>query len=129
MRLCVLFCLGVWFTQGEAALPSEPKTESAQDTIKTNVPLVVVQASVKDRRGHEVAGLTASDFVVLDNGQPVNARVDSVESGLPPVALVIALQADDISAAALAKIRKVGATVAEALAGSNAEAAVITFQR
>ena len=114
MKFGVLLCLGVCFVQ-------------AQDTIKTNVPLVVLPASVKDRRGHEVTGLNTSDFLVLDSGHPVTPRVESSDGSLAPVALVIAVQTNDISAAVLAKIRKVGSTVAEALVGSNAEAAVVTF--
>ena len=39
-------------------------------TFRSSVDLVSIQASVKDRRGRPVRGLTTADFEVRDNGQP-----------------------------------------------------------
>jgi VWFA-related protein len=100
----------------------------AQDTtIRTKVPLVALSASVTDRKGHAVSGLGADDFVLLDNGKPRPVRVDTVDDGLAPVALVVLVQTTAMSLSALAKIRKVGAMIPEAVLGANGEAAVVTY--
>ena len=41
-----------------------------QQTFRTAVDVVTIQASVRDARGHIVSGLTTTDFEVRDNGQP-----------------------------------------------------------
>ena len=96
-------------------------------TIRTTVPLVVLPTSVTDRHGRFINGLNASDFVLLEDGKPRQIRVDVMESGLAPVALVTAIQTSDISLSALGKIRKVGVMIPEAVVGANGEAAVVTF--
>lgn len=98
-----------------------------QTTIRTTVPLVTVPVSVADRHGRPIDGLTASDFVLMDDGKVRPVRVDVADFGLAPVALVTVIQTSDISLSALAKIRKVGAMIPEAVVGANGEAAVITF--
>ena len=98
-----------------------------ESTIRTTVPLVVLPTSVTDRRGHSLDGLSASDFVLLDNAKPRPVRVDAADSGLAPIALVTVIQTSDISLSALGKIRKVGVLIPEAVVGANGEAAVVTF--
>lgn len=100
----------------------------AQDaTIRTTVPLVVLPTTVTDRRGHTIEGLPASSFVLRDNGvlKPVN--VDTIDSGLAPIALVVLIQTSDISLSALTKIRQVGSVVSQAVVGENGEVALVTF--
>jgi Ca-activated chloride channel family protein len=48
-------------------LGQEPESEAP--TFKSGIDLVSVTATVRDRRGRLVRGLSASDFEVLDNGQ------------------------------------------------------------
>lgn len=98
-----------------------------QPTIRTTVLLVTVPVSVADRHGAFIHGLDSSDFVLLDDGRPRPVRVDVADFGLAPVALVTLIQTSDISLSALAKIRKVGAMIPEAVVGANGEAAVVTF--
>jgi VWFA-related protein len=98
-----------------------------QPTIRTSVPLVVLPATVTDRSGHFLTDLSASDFVVLDDGKPATIHLDDVDLQTSPVALVMAIQTSDISSSALAKIRKTGAMISQAVAGANAEMAVVTF--
>jgi VWFA-related protein len=95
--------------------------------IRTTVPLVVLPASVTDRHGRFIDGLNGSEFLLLDNGEPRQVRVDAVDSGLAPIALVTAIQTSDISLSALEKIRKIGAMIPEAVVGANGEAAILTF--
>jgi len=113
LGVCAVFCLSSLFAQDA--------------TIRTTVPLAVLPTGVTDRRGHPIPGLTASDFVLLDNARPKPVNVDVIESGLAPIALVVLIQTSDISLSALAKIRKVGAMIPEAVVGENGEAAVVTF--
>lgn len=54
-------------------------------------------------------------------------RVDTIDSGLAPIALVTLIQTSDITLSALAKIKKVGVLIPEAVVGANGEAAVVTF--
>jgi VWFA-related protein len=96
-------------------------------TIRTTIPLVTVPVSVADQRGGFIYGLNSSDFLLLDDGRARPVRVDIVDSGLAPIALVTLVQTNDISLSALAKIRKVGAMIPEAVVGANGEAAVLAF--
>ena len=43
--------------------------EPQQQTFRSAIDVVTIQASVRDRRGRVVSGLTATDFEVRDNGQ------------------------------------------------------------
>ena len=111
-----------------AALLALSLTANSQDSmIRTNVPLVVLSASVTDKNGHTIAGLDASDFVLLDDGRSRPVHLDTIDSGLAPIALVTLIQTTAISGSALAKIKKVGAMIPAAVVGANGEAAVITF--
>src|SRR6266581_3971482 len=50
--------------------PSAQETSSqAQQTFRSAVDVVTIQASVRDARGRVVSGLTPIDFEVRDNGQ------------------------------------------------------------
>ena len=100
---------------------------SQNPTIRTTVPLVQIPTSVTDRNGHPIYGLTASDFIVLDNGSERTIQVDPNDSGLAPIALVVAIQTSDLSSAALAKIQKVGSMITGAVVGENGEVAVLSF--
>src|SRR4051794_26388575 len=103
-------------------------TLAAQDpVIKTNVPLVLVPGTVTDRKGHSVDGLHAEDFVVREEGKTQKIRLDTSDTVLAPVSVVIAVQASGISAVALAKIQKVGAMIQPLIAGDRGRAAVIAF--
>lgn len=96
--------------------------------IRTTVPLVVAPVSITDKAGKPIYGLAAEDFELLDEGKPRDVQVAQTDDGtLPPIAAVIAVQTSDLSLSALGKIRKVGALVANAIAGQDGETAVITF--
>lgn len=95
--------------------------------IQANVHLVLVPVTVTDRKGHSVDGLTADDFVVRDEGKVQKIRLDTSDTVLAPVSVVIAVQASGISAVALAKIQKVGAMIQPLIAGDRGRAAVIAF--
>jgi len=103
---------------------------AAQDhRIDVQTRLVLVPATVTDTKGHAIDGLEASDFLLLDNGQPRKAAVDSFATGVAPIALVIAVQSSGISSAVLAKVRKIGAMIQPLITGERGCAALVSFDR
>jgi len=76
---------------GGLASTSVPQLRAAQDTLKVAVDLVNVQFSVTDKRGRFVAGLTAQDFKVEEDGRRQEIRNFARENELP---LTLALLID-----------------------------------
>ncbi|MCU1273655.1 MAG: hypothetical protein JWO48_1086 [Bryobacterales bacterium] len=95
-----------------------------QPIIRTTVPLVVVPTAVTDSSGEYIHGLTASDFLLRDNGTPQNISVDEA---YVPISLVLAIQSSEIAAPMLAKIHKVGSMIEPLLIGERGEAAIVSF--
>ena len=81
-----------------------------EPTIRTTVPLVVAPTTVTDAAGKHIDGLTATDFLLLDNGRQREIQVDV---SYLPISLVVAIQTSGISGPALEKIRKIGGMVLE----------------
>ncbi|MBA2341128.1 MAG: VWA domain-containing protein, partial [Pyrinomonadaceae bacterium] len=88
---------------------------SSENQTQSSTPRTVrLNASVTDRRGRAIAGLTAKDFVVVENGEEV--PVTSVEGTNAPFNLVLLLDVsgsveerlDFIRKSALAFVRTVG---------------------
>ena len=105
--------------------PVLPKEDS---TIRANVHLVLVPVTVTDPKGKFIDGLSAEDFVLYDDGVlQKQVQVDSSDTVLAPVALVIAIQCSGISQAALEKIHKVGGMFQPLIAGEKGEAAVLAY--
>ncbi len=95
--------------------------------MRTTVPLQVIPVSVEDAKGHPISGLQASDFVLLDNGQPRPATVDVDDAIAAPVAMVVLVQTSDFARSALSKIRKVGSMISGAVTGAGGTAAVLSY--
>ncbi len=89
--------------------------------------LVLVPATVTDANGSPVYGLENSDFLVLDDQRGRKIAVDTLDTGVAPIALVIAVQASGISAAVLEKVRKIGAMVQPLITGERGCGALVTF--
>lgn len=99
---------------------------SAQETtFRATVPVVLVPVTVTDSRGKLVDGLTHSDFTVTDNGRAVRLQLDTSDTINVPVALIVAVQTNDLSAAALLKIQKVGAMIQPLITGERGSAALL----
>ena len=64
---------------------------SPDDVVRVRTDLVTVPAFVTDSRGHRVAGLTQSDFIIRDNGRDV--ALSYFAAGTEHVALAFALDA------------------------------------
>ncbi len=90
-------------------------------------PLVIVPVAVTDAKGRSIDELDAKDFVVLDNGRPQKATLDTMATGVAPIALVIGVQASGISKAVLDKVRKIGAMIQPLVTGERGCAAVVAF--
>lgn len=99
-----------------------------QDTqFHTESRVVLVPVTVVGEKGRAVDGLTAADFTLLDNNSPQQITVDPAGTGVAPISLLIAVQSNDISAAALTKVRRIGSLIQPLILGEQGEAAVLTF--
>src|SRR5258708_4629574 len=92
-------------------------------------PLVIVPVSVTDAEGHSVHDLGASDFLVFDNGRAQKATVDTIDTGVAPIALVVAVQSSGISAAVIEKARKIGVMIRPMVTGERGAAALVSFDQ
>lgn len=98
-----------------------------QQPIQANTRLVLVPVTVTDRKGNFIEGLSAEDFVVADNGVQQRIRLDTSDTVLAPVSLVVAVQCSGISAAALAKINRVGGMIQPLVSGDRGRVAVLAY--
>ena len=73
----------------------------AQDSIRTNVHLVL---SRYRRQKGLIDGLSVDDFVVTDDGVKQKVHMDTSDTVLAPVSLVVLIQSSGISTPALARI-------------------------
>ncbi len=89
--------------------------------------LVLVPVTVTDRKGRTVDGLGPADFVILDNGRRVGATVDTLATGVAPIALVVAVQSSGISDPVLDKVRKIGGMIQPLVTGERGCAALVAF--
>lgn len=103
--------------------------QSDTPTIRTDVPLVLLPATVTDNKGAFINGLTADDFHVSDEGVRQKIRLDTADTVLAPISLIVAIQSSSISAAAVAKIREVGSLIRPLVAGDRGQVAVIAYDR
>jgi VWFA-related protein len=100
----------------------------AQDTpIKANAHLVLVPATVTDKKGLLIDGLAVDDFIVTDDGVRQKVHLDTSDTVLAPVSLVVLIQSSGISYPALQRIKLVGAMVQPVLIGTRGQAAVIAY--
>jgi VWFA-related protein len=99
----------------------------AQDSIRTNVHLVLVPTTVTDKKGLLIDGLSVDDFVVTDDGVKQKVHMDTSDTVLAPVSLVVLIQSSGISTPALARIKLVGAMIQPVVIGERGQAAVIAY--
>jgi len=124
LRLGVVSSLTVLLLAQQA---SPPDPDVRNPDIKIGVPLVLVPVTVTDKRGQFMDGLGAGDFVVLDEGVKQKVRLDTSDTVLAPISLVIAIQSSGISQPVLAKVRKVGGMIQPLVTGERGYVAVLQF--
>jgi VWFA-related protein len=127
MFICKVAVIGLLLAQ--AATPAgQTGSEQPRQTFKSALDVVTVHASVRDRQGRLITGLTPADFEVRDNGQvrPIlSLRADRQS----PIALAILV---DMSGSMrlsgkVQMARDAYATVLSQLRQEQDEAAVFTF--
>lgn len=100
----------------------------AQDqAIRTNVHLVLVPTTVTDKKGNLIDGLQMDDFIVTDDGARQKVHMDTSDTVLAPVSLVVLIQSSGISTPALQRIKLVGAMIQPIVIGERGQAAVIAY--
>jgi VWFA-related protein len=101
---------------------------AAQDqTFHVTTHVVQVPVVVTSKNGRAVDGLAGSDFSVRDNGVSQEIQLDDFAGGLPPVSLVVAIQASGLSKLALPRIRRIAGLIEPVVSGARGEAAVASF--
>jgi VWFA-related protein len=100
-----------------------------QPRFEVRAPLVIVPVSVTDAKGEFVSDLEASDFLVFDNGRAQKATVDTIDTGVAPIALVVAVQSSGISAAVIEKAQKIGVMIRPMVTGERGAAALVSFDQ
>lgn len=96
-----------------------------ETTFRATVPVVLVPVTVTSPRGALADGLAAADFLVTDNQRPVAFQLDTADLSPVPLAIVIAVQTNDLSAAALRKINQVGSMIQPLITGERGAAALL----
>ena len=89
--------------------------------------LVLVPVTVSRADGHSVDGLDSADFLVLDDHQERKVLVDTISTGVAPIALAIVVQSSGIATPVLEKVRKIGAMIQPLITGERGCAAVASF--
>jgi VWFA-related protein len=82
---------------------------------------------VRNEAGHPVEGLNAQEFVLLDDGHARPVSVDTIGTGIAPIALAIVVQSSGISAPVLAKFKEVVGMVQPVVTGEHGCALLISF--
>lgn len=95
-------------------------------TFHARAPLVVVPVSVSDQKHKSIDGLTADDFVLLDNGVPRSVRVDPAGVYESRISVVVVVETGEASKAALLKIKNVGSLIDGYITGADGDAALLT---
>ena len=98
-----------------------------QQVIRSESRLVIVPVAVLSADGTYIADLAPDDFLLLDDGAPRRIHVDTPDTGVAPISLIVAVQRAALSAAVLAKVRKVGAMIQPLIIGERGEAALVAF--
>lgn len=111
-----------------ASVNAQSPVDRAQDTFRSSVDLVTIQASVRDARGRVLRGLAPADFEVWDNGQLrpiVELRAD--QHSPVSLAILVDMSGSMRVSSKIAMARLAFEAVLSQLRNGQDEAAVFTF--
>jgi len=122
-----LLVLAVLPLRAQQGAENPPIQAPLQAPIQANVPLVLAPVTVTDRKGNLIDGLTVKDFTLTDEGVSQKLRLDTSDTVLAPVSLVVLVQSSGISTPELFRIQRVGSMIKPLVIGDRGQAAVIAF--
>ena len=108
-----------------AAPESIPPSELAKQAIRVRVSEVTTPVTVRDASGEMVLDLLQDNFHVFDNGK--EQKLDHFDVGGDPLSIVLLVESSGHVEPMFPAIQHVGAVFTEAVMGTTAEAAVLTF--
>jgi VWFA-related protein len=125
----VLIALGAAGLFGASpAAQDAPVPVQAQETFRSALDVVTIQASVRDRRGRVVSGLTTTDFEVRDNGEvrPILSIRSDRQSPIS-LAIVVDMSGSMANERKIAMARQTYTSLLSQLRQGEDEVAVFTF--
>lgn len=105
-----------------AALLSQQQPETP--TLRATVQEVLCPTTVTDKDGRIINGLRVQDFRLYDNDKLQAIKQDI---GFLPLSMVVAIQVNNDTEHALARVKKMGPLLTNLIAGQNGEIAIISF--
>jgi Ca-activated chloride channel family protein len=122
-----LMVLGVL---GGVSIQAQDPVEPARPTFRSSADLVSIQASVRDKRGRPLGGLTTADFEVRDNGQPRSIlSLRSDRQSPVSVAILVDMSGSMRVGSKIAMARQAFDSILSQLHDGQDELAVFTFDR
>ena len=94
--------------------------------LRSQANLVVVPTLVKDAHSQPIYGLTASDFIIQDNGVPQTVRLDD-SAELDPLSIVIAIQTGRRAKREYSRINGITSLISPLLEQPEAQVAIVEF--
>jgi len=117
----LLAALSLGWTMGQ-------ESANQHTTLTVRSPLVQVPVLVKTKAGRIEFGLTAENFVVLDNGEPQKITVDA-DSGAQPLALAVVVETGGAGASHLGDYAGLDSILESLIGAVEHRVAVIGFDR
>ena len=116
-------------SEAPAIRTTEAPTTQTPDapTIQANVGLVLAPVTVTDRKGTLIDGLSVDDFVLTDDGKPQKIRMDTSDTVLAPISMVVLIQSSGISIPELNRIHSIGAMIKPIVTGDRGQTAVLSY--
>jgi VWFA-related protein len=128
-QIQILAALAVTTALAAAPLRAQaPAHAPARTTFRSSVDLVSIHASVRDRRGRPMKGLTTADFDVRDNGESRPILSLRSDHGSPvSLAILVDMSGSMRVGSKMAMARHAFDTIVSQLRGGEDEVALFTF--